>query len=289
MVSDESTEAPDSGRTPGRGHLGASDRGACGRRRAGTAARSLQDPMADALQEPPADDLQEPEERSPAARPKRPARRHRSRPGTLRRMTLSSACPPPRPSGKYWPAVMAVLVVVYALLHLRAAGNLQDAADLVLPAGDPDPCRARHHRVRPGHADRSGGDRLLRRLRAGRALPVAEHSRAKSGAACVPTWIPLWMLFGVSIVWFLLFKPACCPSAPPDWLGWLSMAALGVWCVLAVRQVKHAADGEGIGLPHRQDLGHGVLAVRRIEHFLGRLRAARRPAAGRAMGAVART
>ncbi len=51
------------------------------------------------------------------------------------------------------------------------------------------------------------------------------------------SWIPLWLLFGVSVVWFLLFKAGLLPSAPPDWVGWLSMGAMGVWCLLAVPQV----------------------------------------------------
>jgi TRAP-type mannitol/chloroaromatic compound transport system permease large subunit len=51
------------------------------------------------------------------------------------------------------------------------------------------------------------------------------------------TWIPLWMLFGVSVVWLILFKAGVLPAAPPDWVGWLSMAAIGLWCMLAVPQV----------------------------------------------------
>jgi TRAP-type mannitol/chloroaromatic compound transport system permease large subunit len=51
------------------------------------------------------------------------------------------------------------------------------------------------------------------------------------------TWIPLWMLFAVSVVWFILFKAGVLPTAPPDWVGWLSMAAVGLWCMLAVPQV----------------------------------------------------
>ncbi|KVW95587.1 TRAP transporter large permease [Thiobacillus denitrificans] len=53
-----------------------------------------------------------------------------------------------------------------------------------------------------------------------------------------PTWMPLWLAFAASVVWFLLFKAGMLPTAPPDWLGWLSMAAIGVWCVLAVHQVQ---------------------------------------------------
>jgi TRAP-type mannitol/chloroaromatic compound transport system permease large subunit len=52
------------------------------------------------------------------------------------------------------------------------------------------------------------------------------------------TWLPLWSLFGVSVVWFGLFKAGLLPSPPPDWVGWLSMAAVGLWCLLAVRQVS---------------------------------------------------
>jgi TRAP-type mannitol/chloroaromatic compound transport system permease large subunit len=51
------------------------------------------------------------------------------------------------------------------------------------------------------------------------------------------TWIPLWSLFAVSVVWFLLFQAGLLPSAPPDWVGWLSLASIGLWCMLAVPQV----------------------------------------------------
>ena len=53
-----------------------------------------------------------------------------------------------------------------------------------------------------------------------------------------PTWMPLWLAFAASVVWFLLFKAGVLETAPPDWLGWVSMVAIGVWCVLAVRQVQ---------------------------------------------------
>jgi TRAP-type mannitol/chloroaromatic compound transport system permease large subunit len=52
------------------------------------------------------------------------------------------------------------------------------------------------------------------------------------------TWLPLWAVFGVSVIWFILFELGVLPSAPPDWIGWLSMGAVGVWCLLAVSQVK---------------------------------------------------
>ncbi len=51
------------------------------------------------------------------------------------------------------------------------------------------------------------------------------------------TWIPLWLLFGVSVAWFILYELGVLPSAPPDWVGWLSMGAVGIWCLMAVPQV----------------------------------------------------
>jgi TRAP-type mannitol/chloroaromatic compound transport system permease large subunit len=46
------------------------------------------------------------------------------------------------------------------------------------------------------------------------------------------------MIFGVSVVWFILFKAGLLPTAPPDWVGWMSLAAAGIWCALAVPQVS---------------------------------------------------
>lgn len=52
------------------------------------------------------------------------------------------------------------------------------------------------------------------------------------------SWVPLWLLFGVSVVWFILFKAEVVSTPPTQWVGWLSMAALGVWAVVAVIQAK---------------------------------------------------
>ena len=51
-------------------------------------------------------------------------------------------------------------------------------------------------------------------------------------------WIPLWCVFLVSVVWFILFKAEVVAMAPTDWVGWLSMAALGLWAVVAMVQAK---------------------------------------------------
>ena len=51
-------------------------------------------------------------------------------------------------------------------------------------------------------------------------------------------WVPLWMVFGVAIVWFLLFQTDFLKSGPPPWVGWMSVGALGIWCLFAVWQAK---------------------------------------------------
>jgi TRAP-type mannitol/chloroaromatic compound transport system permease large subunit len=52
------------------------------------------------------------------------------------------------------------------------------------------------------------------------------------------TWIPLWVLFGVSVVWFLLLKFEVLASGPPVWVGWMSIIAIAAWCVVATWQMK---------------------------------------------------
>ena len=54
----------------------------------------------------------------------------------------------------------------------------------------------------------------------------------------LPIWIPLWLLFAVSVVWFILFQSEVLESGPPAWVGWMSMASIALWCVLALFQVK---------------------------------------------------
>ena len=86
-------------------------------------------------------------------------------------------------------AVRAALIALALLaLDLGAARGVQDAARLVLPARAADPRGAGLDRVRPGHAGRSGGGRRLRRLPAGRRLPLhrALARAGRSGAAPGP-------------------------------------------------------------------------------------------------------
>jgi TRAP-type mannitol/chloroaromatic compound transport system permease large subunit len=54
-------------------------------------------------------------------------------------------------------------------------------------------------------------------------------------------WIPLWVVFLVSVVWFILYKSEVVASPPTDWVGILSMVAFGIWAVVAVIQAKMLA------------------------------------------------
>jgi len=42
----------------------------------------------------------------------------------------------------------------------------------------------------------------------------------------------------LSVVWFLLLKFEVLESGPPMWVGWVSIIATGLWCVVATAQVK---------------------------------------------------
>ena len=66
-----------------------------------------------------------------------------------------------------------------------------------------------------------------------------------------------------------------------------AVGALGGFLLaIAYRQLTFAVR-QGERVPHGQDLRDGVLAVRRLGDLLGGLRAAGRPGAGGALGAVA--
>ncbi len=51
-------------------------------------------------------------------------------------------------------------------------------------------------------------------------------------------WIPLWLVFLVSVVWFILYKAEVVMTPPTQWAGWLSMAALAVWAMVAMVQAN---------------------------------------------------
>jgi TRAP-type mannitol/chloroaromatic compound transport system permease large subunit len=51
-------------------------------------------------------------------------------------------------------------------------------------------------------------------------------------------WIPLWIVFMVSIVWFVLLQFEVVDAGPPMWIGWMSVLAMALWCVVATVQVN---------------------------------------------------
>ena len=52
------------------------------------------------------------------------------------------------------------------------------------------------------------------------------------------TWAPLAVVALVAVVWFLLWKFEVTESGPPAWIGWISVGATTVWCVMATLQVR---------------------------------------------------
>jgi len=64
------------------------------------------------------------------------------------------------------------------------------------------------------------------------ALPTDRRSKL------LRQWIPLWVLIFVSIVWFLLLKFEVLETHVPTWVGWVTIVATAVWCVLATFQLK---------------------------------------------------
>jgi TRAP-type mannitol/chloroaromatic compound transport system permease large subunit len=51
-------------------------------------------------------------------------------------------------------------------------------------------------------------------------------------------WVPLWILGLSSVVWFLLLQFEVLEAGPPMWVGWTSIIAVGLWCVIATFQVN---------------------------------------------------
>jgi TRAP-type mannitol/chloroaromatic compound transport system permease large subunit len=62
--------------------------------------------------------------------------------------------------------------------------------------------------------------------------------RGRAAARVWRTWVPLWALVGVSIVWFLLLKFEVVETPVPPLVGWMSIVAFGLWSVVAVFQVR---------------------------------------------------
>jgi hypothetical protein len=98
------------------------------------------------------------------------------------------------------------------------------------------------------------------------------RTRRRAGAARVAAALGV---FFIAVVWFILCRPRCSPRAAA--LGGLDVDARVRSLVRGRLPAGEAvADGEGVGVPHRQDLGDGVLALRRLLDLLGGVRAAGR-------------
>jgi TRAP-type mannitol/chloroaromatic compound transport system permease large subunit len=52
------------------------------------------------------------------------------------------------------------------------------------------------------------------------------------------SWVPLALMGAAAVIWFVLYKAEFLEKRPPMWVGWLSMAAIGLWCIQAAWQVK---------------------------------------------------
>ena len=201
-------------------------------------ANAVQEPVAEGLQEPPMETLQEPPAEAlqePEAAPSATA--ELAEPQAAAAAGESARQPAPATFWKVLGGGLAVLFVVYALFTFArleifkmlltsffplAIMILAVLGTIVFGLATPTEAAA---------VGSFGGFVLA-------AFYLAHNKSQDKRRSLRSTWIPLWMLFGVSVVWFILFKAGVLPSAPPDWVGWLSMAAIGLWCVLAVPQVS---------------------------------------------------
>ena len=116
------------------------------------------------------------------------------------------------------------------------------------------------------------------------AAVYATVAKRKDKARVFVVWLLLWAPALISIGWFFLHRGGSVEAPVPVAFGTLAVLGVALWAMLAYKQAWAADRGEGIGLPHRQDQRDGVLAVRGQRDLLGRLCAAGRAGAGRALG-----
>jgi TRAP-type mannitol/chloroaromatic compound transport system permease large subunit len=64
------------------------------------------------------------------------------------------------------------------------------------------------------------------------ALP---HDRRRK---LIRQWTPLWVLIFVSILWFFLLSFEVLETKVPAWVGWITIVATAIWCVLATFELK---------------------------------------------------
>jgi hypothetical protein len=144
----------------------------------------VKEPPAEGVKEPPADGGKEPA----VAREAVPAQAVAvspaptagdATPGSAGGITAEEQERLPVPTW-YW-VMLGVSVIAaigfYAIFTFVRLEIFKMLLSSFFPAGDHDPRRAGQHRLRPGDADRGGGDRLGRRLHAGRRLQAAQFRR----------------------------------------------------------------------------------------------------------------
>jgi TRAP-type mannitol/chloroaromatic compound transport system permease large subunit len=198
-------------------------------------AEGVQEPPAERVQEPPSEGLQEPE--AAASQATEPAATQTPAPAQTSATGDAERQPAPSSFWKILAGGLAVLGVIYALFTFArleifkmlltsffplAIMILAVLGSIVFGLATPTEAAA---------VGSFGGFVLA-------ALYLSLNKSPAQRRTLRATWIPLWMLFGVSIVWFILFKAGVLPAPPPDWVGWISMGAIGVWCMLAVPQVS---------------------------------------------------
>ena len=96
-------------------------------------------------------------------------------------------------------------------------------------------------------------------------------------------WIPLWIPFLVSVIWFRYRRRL---GMVPTWFGVLAIAGVAIWAVLALRESKLLDTVRESSYLTAQDQRDGVLAVCRQFDLLGGVRPAGWPAARRELGPV---
>ncbi len=193
-------------------------------------AEGVQEPPMEALQEPSAEPLEEPQSVTPEAT-------GLAEPEPAAAVAETKRQPAPSTFWKVLAGGFAVLLAVYAIFTFKrlevfkmlltsffplAILILAVLGSIVFGLATPTEAAA---------VGSFGGFVLA-------ALYLSLNKAREQRRSLRATWIPLWLLFGVSVAWFILFKAGILPTAPPDWVGWLSMGAIGLWCLLVVPQVS---------------------------------------------------
>ena len=193
-------------------------------------------PLAEGIQEPPSEGVQEPPQAAEEAARPAPEAAAQHAPEQAAAGESAKRLPTPSTFWKLLAGMLAVLLVVYALMSFArlevfkmllksffplAILILAVLGTIVFGLATPTEAAA---------IGSFGGFALA-------AIYLSFNKSPEVRRKLRATWVPLWLLFGVSIVWFLLYEAGLLHVAPPQWVGWMSMGAIGFWCLLAIPQV----------------------------------------------------